>query len=322
MRIHDNSPKVKASRNVPEKGPETRYDFTTCESAQMILSVCYQGLEYRMKDDSAKERITYRNYEDSLPVYIQMVNFAYHLGCKSVLELGAGLSTGVWARFAANTGARVQSIEADLSAMWSYVNGSSVERLVREHVELHEAATISWNQLADFYGAPRNSLGDVPVSDFVGFLNRFFRSHPREKRITKSLGDWDFRIANLIVDAEGKLNYDRALWELYSDYDGEKALWENLESKGRVGVLEDLLEDGQKWDFVFFDSGERSSIIEWELLKSHIQIGGLAAFHDIFFPKSMKNFAVCASLLKDPNWRPVFLDESTRQGLFVAQRVL
>ncbi len=89
---------------------------------------------------------------------------------------------------------------------------------------------------------------------------------------------------------------------------------------GEGGVLKKLIARGDKWDMVFFDSGELASLIEWGKLKDRIAIGGIAAFHDIFFPKSFKNFIVCASIVADPSWKVLFVDDSTMQGLMIAQR--
>jgi hypothetical protein len=81
------------------------------------------------------------------------------------------------------------------------------------------------------------------------------------------------------------------------------------------------IDSSQSWDFVFFDSGEVSSNIEWLNLKDKIAVGGLAAFHDIYFPKSIKNFLPCAAIAADPAWNVILLDEGTIQGLLIAQRI-
>jgi hypothetical protein len=205
--------------------------------------------------------------------------------------------------------------------MWSYADGSSVAKFIRDYVELYEGATVSWNELTAFYQEPRLSVGKIPVVEFAHHLDQFFRPHPIWDRMNRTSGDRKSQMAELIVDHDGRLHFDEAFLAYFPTLEREKAAIREISGSGSPGLLSTLATGDQTWDFVFFDSGELSSIIEWEILKDRIQIGGLAAFHDIYFPKSIKNFVVCASLLQDSNWKPIFMDESTTQGLLVAQRV-
>lgn len=298
--------------------------FAPTDPTQSIRSLCYSGLRYRITENTEAQRVKYDNYEASLPIYIHMINIAYHLGCRSILELGAGLSTGLFANYARVTGARVQTIEVDFDPMWSYVGGTNLESLVTDYIELHQGATITSDKLNSFYQTPKTSLGNVPVTKFAHILERFTCPHPRCKQIN-NLENWNGKsIENLIVEEKGKLLFPMPLLNMYSSgryFDNEVAFLDKIASKGSSGLLHNFLTEGQTWDFIFFDSGELSSIVEWEELKNHIQIGGIAAFHDIFFPKSIKNFVVCASLMGDPNWKPIFIDQTTAQGGFVVQRI-
>ncbi len=297
---------------------------TIKDPTQSIRSLCYSGLRYQISEDTEGQRRKYHKKEASLPIHIQMINLAYHLGCKSILELGAGLSTGLLANYARITGARVQTIEVDFDPMWSYVRGTYLESLVANHIKLYEGATITPEELVAFYRNPRIALGNVSVIEFAHLLESFARPHPRLKKINKLDNSCEKSIEMLIVEREGRLFFPEQLLNIYSTgkrFDKEIAFLEKVGSKGSAGILQKLFKEGQTWDFVFFDSGELSSMVEWECLKDRIQIGGLVAFHDIFFPKSMKSFAICASLVKDANWKPVYMDHTTNQGGFVAQRI-
>ena len=91
-----------------------------------------------------------------------------------------------------------------------------------------------------------------------------------------------------------------------------------LENKGFV---DKILENNIEYDFIFFDSGELSSLVEWVLLENQIKIGGYAILHDIYFPKSIKNFLVASFINISKNWEIVYKDLSTTQGMLVAKRV-
>jgi hypothetical protein len=77
----------------------------------------------------------------------------------------------------------------------------------------------------------------------------------------------------------------------------------------------------QVYDAIFFDCGEISSMGEWAKLYDKIPKGGYALFHDIFHPKSIKNFLICVYLDLSPDWEILYSDKVSSQGGLVAVRV-
>jgi len=75
------------------------------------------------------------------------------------------------------------------------------------------------------------------------------------------------------------------------------------------------------FDAIFFDCGEISSVGEWAKLSDKIPKGGFALFHDIFHPKSIKNFLICVYLDLSEDWEIIYLDNISPQGGLVAVRV-
>ena len=73
-------------------------------------------------------------------------------------------------------------------------------------------------------------------------------------------------------------------------------------------------------DFFFSDSGEHCGVPEWQIVKNRIKQGGKFAAHDIYHPKSKKNFQVAAAIEKSDKWR-VLVKTSTKQGLLIAERL-
>jgi predicted O-methyltransferase YrrM len=298
------------------KSPSKISSIGITDEAEAIQSLCYSDVNYPSK----KQSIIFHSY-------IRMANIAYHLGCKNILEIGTGLSTAVWARFAQRTGAKVCNVDMDFGSMKSFFNDTNHETLVRENVELVEGATITPDEVIDFYtNSPRETFGGVEVSAFADNLDLFKNlNHTtqecQEVSALTPLRKWSVR--DLVISGSS-LVFPRKLLDIFSSgksFDNEVALLKNLESSGEAGVLDNLIARGDRWDLVFFDCGELSSMIEWLKVKDRIIVGGLAAFHDIFFPKSFKNFIVCASVLADPDWKVVFIDETTKQGLMIAHKL-
>lgn len=71
-------------------------------------------------------------------------------------------------------------------------------------------------------------------------------------------------------------------------------------------------------DAVFFDCGEISSIGEWSLLENQIRVGGYALFHDIYYPKSIKNFLIVTYINLSEQWKILYQDKISPQGGIVA----
>jgi len=261
------------------------------------------------------------------PSYVCMANLAEQWRCEDILEIGSGSSTAVWATFAQRSGARVSTIDADLSRLKSYVGNTRHDAVVSAHVELIEGTTIDPNQLTDFYGGgPHTTFAGIAVSACRDYIDAFQSRNCSVRRwhgVRRLAGRWNWSAGELLT-RESSLYLPRALLDLYSmngNLDNEIAFLSDVASQGKSGVLGKLVAEGQSWDLIFFDSGELCSMIEWTMLKDHIKIGGFAAFHDIFFPKSIKNIIPCAAVMADPDWEVMFVDDSSKQGLLIAKRL-
>ena len=299
----------------PRKVSRSPNESPLChEMAEAIRETCYQ-------------EVIYRNdlYRQSLPVYIEMVNLARHVGCRRVLELGAGLSTGLWARYADQTGAEVTSVCAEFAPTRSYLSETPEGDLLDRVVQCVEGFTVTGDQVESFYDAgPRDSFAGIPVKDIASALPLFstpLKRGPRNGRVRLLRQQFsDSASAKDILFPDGRLQIPPVVLDAFSDglrYENELAMLRTAESEGRAGVLQQLTGE---WDLIFFDSGELSTIVEWTLLCDRIAPGGFVALHDIYFPKSVKNCLVAAAVVADPSWEVVYVDDSTSQGLLIARR--
>jgi predicted O-methyltransferase YrrM len=282
----------------------------------------------RSAEEAARQlsygKLHYRNqyYYESLPVYMKMVQLALHEGCRNILELGAGLSTALWANYAERTTATITTVDADFAPMRSYVPSSEQIAKIEANVTLVQGVSITAKQLRKhFESGPRGEFGGVPAKDVAAALDAFVLPMPenRVEQVNKALGSDQWTMQELFVDRGGLIFPPKLLDTLSPSgrFAKDIAFLEGFSGT----VFDSQIDPKQLFDLIFFDSGEVSSAVEWLMLKDRIAVGGLAAFHDIFFPKSIKNFLVCAAIAADPKWRVVLFDDSTVQGLLIAQRL-
>lgn len=289
--------------------------ITVTDEAEAIERFCYSGLSYI----NMTHRIGFHSC-------IKMANYAYHFGCRNILEIGAGVSSALWSRFGEATGASICIVDVDFDIMNSYLDEESLDSLKSSNFQLIRGTTVTADELVDFYRANViHAVGGVKVADFAAILDYFKNANcprPRWQQVTALAPGRKWSIPDLVIDGES-LRFQRDMIDIFSQgnrFDIEVAKLRNAEARGEGCVMSKLLDNDKAWDMIFFDSGELASLIEWCKLKDRIVIGGIAAFHDIFFPKSFKNFIVCASIVADPSWKVVFIDDSTMQGLMIAQR--
>ncbi len=301
------------SHSTPVAGLDS---MAAMQNAKRIQAQYYPDLNYPNKKQFA-----------AFPSYTCLGNFAELWGCHYILEIGAGLSTAVWADYARRTGADVCSVDADFSRMKSYVRSTRHDLTVSRHVELIEGTTIHEDELVAFYTAkPHKTYGGIEIAACLDNIDRFQSRNCSIRRwylISRIAGRWDWSARDLMI-TESSLLLPRRLLDIYSsnrNFDSVVSFLRDTESRGNAGVIDKLIARGARWDLVFFDSGELSSMIEWLKLKDRITVGGFAAFHDIYFPKSIKNIIPCATILADSDWEMVFCDNSTKQGLMIARRL-
>tara|TARA_B100001964_G_scaffold194883_1_gene218677 strand:- start:342 stop:698 length:357 start_codon:yes stop_codon:yes gene_type:complete len=101
----------------------------------------------------------------------------------------------------------------------------------------------------------------------------------------------------------------------------EKAFYRTFDKVEKKGFVDKILENNIEYDFIFFDCGEFSSQVEWVLLENQIKIGGYSILHDIYFPKSIKNFLVASFINISKDREVDYKDSSTTQGMLVAKEL-
>ena len=198
----------------------------------------------------------------AFPSYTCMSDFAEHQGCKSVLEIGAGLSTAVWADFAQRTGADICTVDADFTRLKSYVRNTRHEASVSKHVNLIQGASIHGDEFVGFYtDGPQATYGDIEVASLRDHIDMFQSrrcSLGRWQSISSVAGLWGWSARDLMT-TESTLYWPRQLLDMFAgsgSFDADIAFFRDVESQGKAGVIDRLAANGACWDLVFCGSGE------------------------------------------------------------------
>lgn len=265
--------------------------------------------------------------EDQLYVfhqYLQAINFALQNGNPgTALELGSGRSTAAVALLAERTGAHFISVDADAESVRRRLWNSRLWRALKRRVDFRVGSSMSLASIGEYYDdRAKADLGGVSAAAVCQEVERFVQpcddGYPTSREAASS--------REALVDFVRQHFFDSDGIRLPGDLIGRPILdaqlrWAAHATGSETGVLEEIHREFGDFGFVFFDSSEYASAVEWAFLKRRITVGGLAAFHDIYYPKSIKNFMVCASIVADPDWNVLYVDRSTPQGMMVAQRI-
>ncbi len=75
------------------------------------------------------------------------------------------------------------------------------------------------------------------------------------------------------------------------------------------------------YDLIFFDCGELSSSAEWYFLSPLVPVGGRVMLHDVYYPKSVKNFLVATFIELSSDWKVEWRESASAQGGLLAVKV-
>jgi len=87
-------------------------------------------------------------------------------------------------------------------------------------------------------------------------------------------------------------------------------------------IRETVKKIGPNFDMFFCDTGEYCGLPEFRILEelNFVKIGGFFAAHDIYYPKSVKNYRTLKILKKSDKWK-ILKQTKTQQGLVIAERL-
>lgn len=267
-----------------------------------------------------------RQYE----VFLQYKRFVEYLDgmdtLDRVLEMGSGYSTVLLALLAEKRGCEVYSVDVSFDTVTKAANGTILEPIVKKNISFLQDATISADEFNAYFAEKfKQKIGNVGFRELKPYLDNFMlklidlRKWDRLNAILGHMPDVE-ELKHMFVTDEG-LTFPPEIIGIYRQNGDEFDIYNNNNKASVRGAVDPLLKNYGSFDAIFFDCGEFSGLPEWEKLHDAIRPGGAAIFHDIYFPKSFKNFIICSSVMADPKWKVEHIDRSTPQGMMIAKKI-
>lgn len=235
-----------------------------------------------------------------------------------VIETGSGLSTKVFLELLRNhDDSKLVSIDlggndsALLNSRGVFagaakegtLNTNPDFRLVKGATCSIKEIEVAWNKLTE--------MAWDHISEFIDYR----LDNRRLEAVVELLGS---PLSDKTVNSQiSELGLSAPLLGLYKRRDDELELLRHIPAPKKV-----LASEIEKLNpnIVFLDSGEFSTLAEFDIVDRLAQPGLLVLVQDVLFPKSIKGFAIGGLLLESKKWDVLWLDKSTPQGLLLAER--
>lgn len=240
---------------------------------------------------------------------------------KKILEIGGGQSTSLLAELGQRLDWRVVTVDMNPEAIALKIRSQSISDTTLRNIEFQKGVSIGTQEIRSYYERELFTVGGMAFADAVKASANFIETSMdarKASKVAKALGFDDFS-ANGVIDAILQSNrLTPQLLEVFMTPCDEFEFYAES-AEPLQGLMREIMET-DAIDAVFLDSGEFSSLAEWEIVHSSLRPGGYVILHDIFFPKSFKNWIVCGAIMANSDYEVLYIDRSTPQGLMVAQK--
>lgn len=277
---------------------------------QAILDQYFSGMEFV----DQREKEVFLSYLRGFSILF------FDPAVKNIVEIGGGQSTAIFSLMVERFGCKVSAIDMNPEAIKNKVRSAELCDKIYKNVSFLRGVSISRSDLESYYERNLDYIGGVPFNEVIRAAGEFVETSMdgrKEPSVLNALhiSRLDVSLLETAIVNNGK--FRQSLLDIYRNKDDEFDFLPTAQTSN--GLLAETL-DQSEVDAVFLDSGEFSSLPEWEIVSKKLRVGGYVILHDIFFPKSFKNWLVCASIRANPRWKTIYLDRSTPQGLMVAKK--
>jgi hypothetical protein len=225
------------------------------------------------------------------------------------LELGGGYSTVLASNMFDMNKVKLTSIDLNPDKYNHILNSIASRKVFLSKINNIEKLTVSLKDVFAGLEGLRLKLATFDPQDVKNVLSKY---------VTVSDGACD-QITNFIFSENG--DGLRHLITTHPGYLEDLKFYQSSNYETCPGYCASLINSGYVADAVFFDCGEISSVGEWSLMEDVIKVGGYALFHDVYYPKSIKNFLIVVYIELSNNWKLVYRDVISPQGGVVAIKV-
>jgi hypothetical protein len=270
----------------------------------LLMFPCKNRIDFLVKS-LCSVALTWRNEFQPICTYLAMFDVLRQRNFQgNLLELGGGFSTIIAANVFDSSIISYTSVDVNPNKYVEIFNSTSDAKSFLRSIKHIDVITVN---LEDVYGG----------IDSLKFQLQSFNRPELKSALSKFVNDRALvnKLCDLINSDNSSLKeYLQAQDSFKDDLNFYNAIDENSETFAN-------LSRGRIYDAIFFDCGEVSSIGEWFKFSNSIPIDGYALFHDIFYPKSIKNFLICTFLDLSNDWEIIYKDEISSQGGLVAIRL-
>jgi len=225
------------------------------------------------------------------------------------LEIGGGYSTILFSQLVDRNSMSIESIDMNPDKYLRIIPRSKTRKHLFERIKRVDRLSVSLEQVLNSYKIDLAArITQVGYERYTLALKSFIRE--KHAFVKNNIDIFEYK-----PEEWGEL-----LLQL-PDFKEEEKFYVNNGINGKVGYCSELQQQGRTFDFIFFDCGEYSSLAEWFILEKQIKVGGFALLHDIYYPKSVKNFLVASFIAVSEDWQIVYIDAVSQQGALVAKRI-
>lgn len=220
------------------------------------------------------------------------------------LEIGGGYSTILLSDYVVSNKTSIRSIDVNPQKYLRIIPSTSSRKFLFEKIHRIDRLSVSFEEVTNAYSKTLGEkITEVGLDNFCANLNKYVSTEEfsRCEELVKE-------------DKLGKFLLNLPLLK------EEKGFYLDNDLMSGNGYCAELKQADEKFDFIFFDCGEYSSLAEWFILEGNINKGGYVFLHDIYYPKSIKNFLVAALIESSEKWEILYVDRYSAQGGLVARR--
>lgn len=225
------------------------------------------------------------------------------------LELGGGFSTVLLTNILNIEPKLITSVDLNPSKYNWILNSPQNRTIFLSMINNVQRPTVALEEVFLGLETIRIKLSMHEKDKLISALNKY---------ITSDIASSEY-VAECIFSKNGDA-LKRLLTEHHA-YEEDLKFYKSCNYEEGSGFCTDLVMAGYKADAIFFDCGEVSSVGEWAILEETFQVGSYALFHDIYYPKSIKNFLIVSYLDLSDDWEIVYIDSSSLQGALVAIKI-
>lgn len=269
----------------------------------------------RPYEDSVAEAMTgiaarWHDEIDPLYSYLAMLDVVKQAQISGEgLEIGGGYSTILFSQLVDRNKMRIESIDMNPDKYLRIIPRTKTRRHLFERIHRIDRLSVTLEQIISSYKLILPArISQVGNEKYTQALKNFVRNnHSFPKNdidiFKHEPEDWGILLLQL------------------PDFKVEEKFYIHNGYREEKGYCSELKEQERIFDFIFFDCGEYSSLAEWFILEKQIKIGGFALLHDIYYPKSVKNFLVACFISVSDDWEIIYKDNISQQGALVAKRL-